>query len=279
MVSYRYKPPAPLDRFVEVIWVMEAPAAPHAKERLLPDGSVELVFDLGSGRFPIFTNEALTHREFFRDCVVCGPHSQAFGIDTSSGTNVAGVHFKPGGAHPFLKLPFGELLNLHVGLDDFWGHATTTRVRDQLLEASTPQAKAKILERQLVAIAASQPERHPAVAFALNEFHATPEAQRVSAVTDQIGISPRHFIDIFRNEVGHTPKLFCRVRRFQQALRQISRGAQIHWPDVALEAGYFDQAHFIHDFRAFAGINPSAYLSNYQGHANHVPVNQAAPKP
>src|SRR6201986_467946 len=105
MVSYRYKPPAPLDRFVEVICVMEAPASPHSKERLLPDGSVELVFDLGSGRFPIFTNEALTHREFFRGSVVCGPHSQPFGIDTSTGTCVAGVHFKGGGAHPFLKLP------------------------------------------------------------------------------------------------------------------------------------------------------------------------------
>lgn len=274
MLSYRYKPPPPLDRFVEVIWIMEAPAAPHSKERLLRDGSVELVFDLGSGRFPIFTNEALTHRELFRDSVVCGPHSKPFGIDTSTGTSVAGVHFKPGGARPFLALPSAELLNAHVGLDAFWGRAAATRVREQLLEAPTPQTKAKILERQLLAIAAGQPARHPVVAFALNEFHSTPEAQKISTVTDQIGISPRHFIDIFRNEVGLPPKLFCRVRRFQQALRQISRGAQMRWPDVALEAGYFDQAHFIHDFRAFSGINPSSYLSDYQGHANHVPVNR-----
>jgi AraC-like DNA-binding protein len=274
MVSYRYKPPPPLDRFVEVIWVMEAPAAPHSKERLLPDGSVEIVFDLGSGRFPIFTNETLTCREFFRDSVVCGPHSRPFGIDTSTGTSVAGVHFKAGGAHPFLKLPSGELHNMHVGLDAFWGPAAATRVRDQLLEAPTPQARARVLEHQLLAIAAGRPDRHPAVAFALNEFRATPETQKISAVTNQIGISPRRFIDIFRNEVGLTPKLFCRIRRFQQALRQISRGAPIHWPSVALEAGYFDQAHFIHDFRAFSGINPSAYLTDYQGHVNHVPVNR-----
>jgi AraC-like DNA-binding protein len=278
MLSYRYKPGPPLDRFVEVIWVMQAPAAPHSKERLLPDGSVELVFDLGSsGRFPIFTNDALSHRELFRDSVVCGPHSQPFGIDTSTGTNVAGVHFKPGGAYPFLKLPFGELHNQHVGLDTFWGHATATRVREQLLEAPTPRAKAQILERQFLVIATGQPERHPAVALALNRFHATPEAQKVSAVTDEIGISKRHFIDIFRNEVGLTPKLFCRVRRFQQALRQITSGTRIDWPNVALASGYFDQAHFIHDFRAFSNINPSAYLSDYQGHVNHVPVNHAAP--
>src|SRR5215813_705466 len=276
MLSYRYKPSPPLDRFVEVIWVMEARAAPHSKERLLPDGSVELVFDLGSGRFPIFTNDTLTQRDLFRNSVVCGPHSQPFGIDTSTGTNVAGVHFKPGGAHPFLKLPSGELHNLHVGLDTFWGRDTATRVRDQLLGAPAPQSKTKILERHLLAIATGQPERHPAVAYALNEFHATPEAQKISIVTDRIGISPRHFIDIFRNEVGLTPKLFCRVRRFQEALRQISVGEQIRWPNVALEAGYFDQAHFIHDFRAFSGINPSAYVEDYRGHANHVPVNQSS---
>lgn len=278
MVSYRYKPMPPLDRFVEVIWVMEAPAAPHSKERLLPDGSIELVFDLGAGRFPIFTNESLTRREFFRESVVCGPHSQAFGIDTSNGTNVAGVHFKPGGAYRFLGVPSGEFHNDHVVLDAFWGRAAATRVRDRLLEAPTPESKARILERELLAVGVGRPERHPAVAFALNQFHWTPESKKVSTVTDIIGMSPRRFINVFRNEVGLTPKLFCRVRRFQQVLRQISAGSRIHWPNVALEAGYFDQAHFIHDFRAFSGINPSAYLSDYQGHANHVPVNHASAK-
>jgi AraC-like DNA-binding protein len=274
MLSYRYKPSPPLDRFVEVIWVMEAPAAPHAKERFLPDGSVELVFDLGSGRFPVFTNEALSDREFFRDSVVCGPHSRPFGIDTSSGTSVAGVHFKAGGAHPFLKLPSAELHNMHVGLDAVWGRSTAVRVREQLLEAPTAQAKAKVLERQLLSIVNGQPNRHPAVAYALDEFRPAPEAKRISAVTDSLGMSARHFINIFRNEVGLTPKLFCRIRRFQRALRQISRGAKIHWPSIALEAGYFDQAHFNHGFRAFSGINPFAYLSDYQGHANHVPVHR-----
>jgi AraC-like DNA-binding protein len=272
--SYRYKPSPPLDRFIEVIWVMETPATPHSKERLLPDGSVELVFDLGSGCFPIFTNETLTQQQSFRDSVVCGPHSQAFGIDTSKGTNVAGVHFKPGGAYPFLKLPSGELHNAHFGLDAFWGRAAAERVREQLLEAPTPCAKARILERELIAIAAGYPQRHPAVAFALNQFHTTPEARKISVLTDEIGVSRRHFIEIFRKEVGLTPKLFCRVRRFQQVLRQISAGARIHWPSIALEAGYFDQAHFIHDFRAFSGINPTTYLSDYQGHVNHVPVGQ-----
>jgi AraC-like DNA-binding protein len=46
----------------------------------------------------------------------------------------------------------------------------------------------------------------------------------------------------------------------------------VNWPEVALTCGYFDQAHFIHDFRAFSGINPSGYVADYTGHANHVPM-------
>jgi AraC-like DNA-binding protein len=271
MVSHRYKPLPPLDRFVEVIWVMEAGPAPHAKERLLPDGSAELIFNLDDAAFPIFSRDNLNHRELFRRSIVCGPHSQPFGIDTSVETKIAGVHFKPGGAHSFLKLPFGELHNTHVGLDSLWGTATANRVRDQLLGARTPESKARVIEAALRA-AAQIPERHPAIAFALNEFRAAPETQKISEVTGQIGLSPRRFIELFRNEVGLTPKLFCRVRRFQKVLRQISAGHAVSWTEVALQCGYFDQAHFIHDFRAFSGINPSSYTAEYAGHANHVPI-------
>jgi AraC-like DNA-binding protein len=271
MVSYRYKPPAPLDRFVEVIWVMEAGPAPHSKERLLPDGSIEFVFNLNEDPFPVFSRANLDHREVFRADVVCGPHSQPFAIDTSVATKVAGIHFKPGGAHPFLKLPSGNLLNAHVGLDSLWGAATADRIRQQLLESHTPERKAHVLERALLA-ATPVPERQPAVAFALNEFRASPETQKIADVTGKIGLSPRRFIDLFRDEVGLTPKLFCRVHRFQKVLRQISAGKAINWTDVALKCGYFDQPHFIHDFRSFSGINPSTYTTNYAGHANHVPM-------
>ena len=69
-----------------------------------------------------------------------------------------------------------------------------------------------------------------------------------------------------------TPKLFCRVRRFQRVLQRVASGKPIEWTDVCLEAGYFDQAHFIHDFRAFSGINPSTYVENRSPFPNHVPL-------
>jgi AraC-like DNA-binding protein len=274
MEHFVCKPGPPLDRFVEVIWTSADEGRGHPRERLLPDGSVELVFSLNKERFRIYDGESSDRFKTFRGSVVCGPHSQFFAIDTDEATDAAGVHFKPGGAYPFLKLPSGELHNLHVGLDDLWG-GRAHEVRERLLAAKTPPAKARVLEQALLAQLAQlavPPKRHPAVALALSEFHGQPEARKVSHVTDQISLSPRQFIEVFRKEVGLAPKLFCRVRRFQRVLRTIADGHRIAWAEIALSCGYFDQAHFIHDFRVFSGINPSTYLTDHTSHFNHVPM-------
>jgi AraC-like DNA-binding protein len=256
---------------VEVIWTSADDGRGHPRERLLPDGSVELVFSLNQERFRIYDSESSERYKTFRGSVICGPHSQFFAIDTAKATDAAGVHFKAGGAYPFLKLPGGEIHNRHVGLDDFWG-ARAGEVRERLLASKTSQEKARVLEAALLAQLTVPPERHRAVAFALSEFHGAPETQKICDVTGRLGLSARRFIDVFRREVGLTPKLFCRVRRFQKVLRHISAGRTVDWAEIALTCGYFDQAHFIHDFRAFSGINPSSYLADHTSHMNHVPM-------
>jgi AraC-like DNA-binding protein len=94
----------------------------------------------------------------------------------------------------------------------------------------------------------------------------------VSAVTDYIGISTRRFIQLFHQQVGLTPKAFCRVRRFQRVLRSVHGRREVDWAQVALDCGYYDQPHFIHDFQAFSGFTPSAYLALATTHLNHVPL-------
>ena len=99
-----------------------------------------------------------------------------------------------------------------------------------------------------------------------------PHTRTVAEVTGLIGLSPRRFIQVFSAEVGLTPKLFCRIRRFQRVVRHIAKEERVEWADVAADCGYFDQAHFIHDFRAFSGINPTTYLAQRTEHLNHVPI-------
>ena len=128
-----------------------------------------------------------------------------------------------------------------------------------------------MLEQFLTAQAFKPLSRNPAVSFALREFQ-RPEAPAVASVTDQIGMSARRFIQIFSQEVGLAPKLFCRVQRFKQVLQVIHRGREVDWTEIALSCGYFDQAHFIHDFKEFSGVIPTAYLAAGTEHLNHVPI-------
>jgi transcriptional regulator GlxA family with amidase domain len=73
-------------------------------------------------------------------------------------------------------------------------------------------------------------------------------------------LSTRRFLDLFQREIGLSPKAFSRMRRFAAALDSIAATQDVDWTDVALSCGYFDQAHFNHDFRAFCGVSPSEYL-------------------
>ena len=228
-----------------------------------------MVINLQEDLFRVYDRHSNVLSQNLRGALVSGPCSGYFVIDTAQQLSTIGVHFKPGGAFPFFRLPAGELSDSQVGLDDLWG-GDASAMREAILEAPSIDEKFVVLEHWLSRRAA-QLERHPAIAYALREFQPW-RGRSVTDVTAQIGITPKRFIQLFQNEVGLTPKLFCRVRRFQNVLRSIGMGARIEWADVAIRCGYFDQAHFIHDFRAFSGLNPSLYVAHRTEHLNHVPL-------
>ena len=247
-----------LGKFVELLWLYEGNVQSHAQERLLPMATTELVIDLRGSRR---TLQAAT---------LAGPHSEHWVLDTAEETAVVGVHFRAGGAFPFFGVPAGELHNLRVSLDALWGPRAESLV-DQVLNASSAEAKFDVLERALLA-AASTLARHRAVAFALQALSGAPHAPSVAEVTGAIGMSQRRFLERFRNEVGMAPKLFARVQRFQAVVQSVHDRSEVDWADVAAFCGYFDQAHFIHDFRAFSGFTPTAYLALKGEHRHHVPL-------
>jgi methylphosphotriester-DNA--protein-cysteine methyltransferase len=113
----------------------------------------------------------------------------------------------------------------------------------------------------------------PVIAFALKNFQAAPQALSVSDVVHNTGFSQNRFNDMFRQTIGMTPKLFCRIQRFQAVLRCVNFGGRIDWADVAAAQGFFDQAHLIHDFQALSGLTPEAYFTRKGEAANHIPLN------
>ena len=271
MIYRTYTPQPPLSDFVAFFWFYDGYMPAHAKESLLPSGTMELVITLSEDTLSLYDRQSLDPVQSFHGSLIGGTRTESIVIDTAPQTTIIGVHFKPGGSFPFLGLPAGELHNTCVSLETLWG-LNGAHLRDRLLEADTPEAKFHILEQTLLKQATIPLERHPAIAFALKAFQEVPSSRTIADIADQIGLSQRRFIQVFKQEVGLTPKLYGRIRRFQEVLRLVSREEPVDWVDIALACGYFDQAHFIHDFRAFSGLTPSTYLALRSGQLNHVPL-------
>jgi AraC-like DNA-binding protein len=271
MQLWHRKPGPLLARFVQTLWLFEGGPQAHTHERALPDGCLQVIINLREDRHRIYDRSDLTRCRTLNGCLVVGPQTEFCVIDTPARMSLAGIHFKPGGAFPFFAPPLDELHASHIPLDALWGNFAA-ELRERLLEAATPEERLSALEQALSHRLARAAIPHPAIDCAIHQLESKPAVRTIAELADQTGFSSRHFIARFRQQVGFTPKLFCRLRRFHRALERIASGHPIDWADLALETGYFDQAHFIHDFKAFSGINPSTYCASRPWHMNHVPL-------
>jgi AraC-like DNA-binding protein len=267
MHSAMHTPGAPLSAFVANLWSLsDAPL--HTKERIVPSGTLELVINLNEDEFRIYDARDGARFQRFSGTIVSGAYDSFFVIDTAEHASVIGVHFKPGGASPFLGVPPGALTSSHVDLAALWGRPAR-ELREMLCAARSPAQRFQILESALLARLTRPPRRHAAVQIAMEELG---RGTSVRKVVEQVGLSHRRFIEIFTAEVGITPKLFARIRRFQRASSLTRDRASSNWSSLAVECGYFDQSHLIRDFIDFSGFSPTDFLdhSRAQSKENHL---------
>jgi AraC-like DNA-binding protein len=265
-----YKPRFPLSNFVDSIWYFDGPMQSHKKDRMLPDGSMDLVINLVDDEIRVYHKERHDECRSFRGPVVGGPYSEAFVIDTAEQAHCVGVQFKPGGAYPFLGLPSNELKDNQVPLDLLWG-ARAYELRNRVLEAEQPREKLLIVEQLLLEQATRDLIFDPAINFSLKQLTSA-WAPRIGDLADQIGFSNRRLIQLFSDHVGLTPKVFGRLQRFQHAVRHAYASQVIDWADIAVTAGYYDQAHLVNEFRTISGLSPTEYARQRGDFLKHVPI-------
>jgi AraC-like DNA-binding protein len=176
-----------------------------------------------------------------------------------------GVDFKPGGAYPFIGPPAGELRDAHLPLEALWGIRAVDDLRERLMYTQTAAERCQILEEVLRAQLVRPLAHHPAVTLALRAFAAAPRGPTIAQVADQLGLSHTRFTAVFRNEVGLSPKQYCRVRRFYRVVARTWDEERPDWAQVALACGYYDQAHLCRDFQLFAGVSPGVFLRDREG--------------
>lgn len=267
---YRYTPGVPLAAFIQCFWLYEGDAPDYQKERRLPDGSLVLIFNLREDELRIYDRHDPRQFHSYRGGIISGAQSTFSLLDTANQTCVMGVEFRTGGALPFLPFPVAELHNAILSLDLLWG-AQATDLRGALQEACTCESRFSLLEQFLLRHILLTRISHPVIPYALKLLTQSAYALSIADLSEQVGLSSTRFIQIFRDTIGLTPRQFVRLQRFQQALHLLKAGSTMRGVDLALSCGYFDQAHFIHDFQNFSGLTPGTYLSLRGEFSNHVP--------
>jgi AraC-like DNA-binding protein len=275
MHYYHRAPQPPLDAFVALVWVCRDGPRRHALERVLPTGVSQLIVNLKEDRTRVY-DPAPPHRCVSTSgTVLTGVQSSYHIIDTLEQEYVAGVVFKPGGTAALVGAPADELRDADTPLELLWGRQQAAALREQLLECRDANAQLDVLEDALLARRRLR-SMPAAVAFAIATFDQVPLVTKIGAVTDATGMSAKRFIESFKTHVGVSPKRYCRIRRFQRAVARAHSGERIDWPQVALDCGYYDQAHFIHEFRAFSGLTPTSYQASRTAFQNHVKFLQSS---
>lgn len=259
-----HRPRPPLSDYVDYIGYWARTDGPPHFSRALPRGAATVVIDIGGrDRLDFFAADGSTQVDV-APAFVAGPGDTSYVTRIDPGQAVMTIHFRPAGASPLLGIPLGDLTNACVDLTEVWGrtsrvlreHLTTTPSRDQRIAILHDYLLARLKPSSgVLARVLATAERVPAI--------------RVSDAVTLTGLSPKRLISAFRDEVGMTPKAYLRVRRLQAALRLLDAGTA-DGTRIAAELGYFDQAHFIREFRSYTSMTPTQYLKNRDWLPGHV---------
>jgi AraC-like DNA-binding protein len=229
------------------------------RERHMPSGEIILIVNFGPPLWDLDRSSGVRTAEH-RAGFIVGLHDRYALTESTGASHLVFVRFTPIGARRFFGLPNDSLTNRAVALDDVIAPARARALVGRLAEASGWEARFALLESFVAERLADAPPVSEGVAWAWHRLHESGGEIEVGMLAAGLGCSRKHLIARFREEVGLPPKLLGRILRFQRVLRAIEREPSPRWVDVAIDCGYFDQAHLIREFREFSGSTPTDFL-------------------
>ncbi len=252
--EWRPRAGSPLAGAVERVWYFDGTLG-SARERVFPDGTLELIVQLDTPHRPGVDAPAPR----FPPLCVTGLRTTAEIVEAPPGRcRVLGLRLAPLGAFALLHDALPELTSLTVDLHDLLGGAAAelgTRVEAARDGTAAVRAAAAWAARRI----ARGPVSDATVQRALQAIAADGGTRSLADLDAWQGRSRSRFAAAIRDCVGVSPKRFARILRFDRALNAIARG-DAPLGGVALAAGYYDQSHFTNEFREHAGLTPQAYL-------------------
>ncbi|MEM7249263.1 MAG: helix-turn-helix domain-containing protein [Acidobacteriota bacterium] len=252
--SVHFRRSAPPPRHGDVVRFLYRLSSPGGSQALPnhPQGAVDLLF-VTKGRASFQKDGQQVSAEAGGTLLV-PLQTRPFQFVFAPGTDVLGITLEPVGSRELLGRPPGDADSCHLLTER--SHPRLGVLRRQL----DRDTSLGTLERWLMQERRSTAEG-PDLATLLDELGLR-AATRLTAgdLASELGLSTRSLQRMFRTELGLSPRTALRLARFQHALKLLRAGGRTKLADTALAAGYFDQAHFANEFRAFAGLSPTRFL-------------------
>lgn len=250
------RPTPPLRRFVECFWTLQGDGSVDTPtERILPDGCVELILNFGDRFLQHFGGERKIQPRNFLVGQMTGPIL----ISPCGTVELLGIRFQPGGTRPFLDVPAHEVTDRVVDLGGL-----SSKLEHGLLRAcaDAPVLSDKVAAADAFLVARLMEQDYDSQLLALAaRIIDCRGLVSVDQLASDAGVSSRQLERRFQREVGIGPKLLARIVRFQQVFRAVEQ-CNAAWADVAVECGYYDQAHLIRDFNQFAQQTPAVLFAS-----------------
>jgi AraC-like DNA-binding protein len=254
-------PPSDLAGIVESFWISRGRVT-FLHEKILPQNNVELMFNL---KLPFAVPNREPAYRHFRRAWVAGMQREWLTVtpqyDPSEPSYLLSVRMPPLGAYRLLGLPMARIAHDVIELDDVLGPAVVG-VHERLGEARSAGEQFGILcEFARERLARSRVQLRADARIAVDLLARSDGADRIENICRSLAVSRKHLRALFDSHIGLSPKTYARMFRFRRVVEHVQSGRRLDWTRVALSCGYYDQAHFNHEFREFSGMSPGEYAA------------------
>ncbi|MCG8615953.1 MAG: helix-turn-helix domain-containing protein [Desulfobacterales bacterium] len=247
-----------LKPLIKYFWVFESRGEVELNHTILPVSNIDLIFNLCTPS--VYEKQGKIHTPP-GDAFFSGLRSEPITMKQSGRIFTMGAAFFPAGFFPFSGIPVSEFKDMTLGLDDIVP-GQTQWLFQALHQAGSIKEKIDVLEHFFLTLVSKNLDRKrrvPGDARRLMNSFGT-ENTGVKAFCNNHGVHPRTLERMFNRYIGTSPKGYLRLSRFQSTLNHLLKADQVPLTRLAQDLEFYDQPHFIRDFKAFTGASPSRFL-------------------
>lgn len=255
-----FQPHSDLKSLISCYWTLEVPAENETqRQRIVPDGCIEMAFILGDDikRYTSEDTFILQPR-----AMVLGQTIEPFFIEPTGYVNTFAVRFYPYGFANFVTVPIRMLANRETPIEMLFEKKTAKKLEQEIIRATNTKQRIEIIERFLLKKLCERSTVDNIVRTTIDTLISTKGSTSISNILKEDPSKRRQLERKFVRQIGISPKQLSKVIRLQSALKMLLNEEGESLTNIAYESEYYDQAHFIRDFKEFTGISPKEFSGN-----------------